>query len=119
MSTFRKSLKILPLIILFLAGQLQAQPVFSCSMVMDMSDSEISQYGHKSCQDLGYDDSSRLNVPISDLVLELDIDPSEEKLTTYNQFTKSLATKPLSGFSFINYSQSRSKILLITQRLRF
>ena len=118
MPKFRKSLQKIPLILLLLASQLQAQPDFSCSMIMDMNSSETSQHDHKSCPDLDYDDSSRLNAPVSDLVIELDVDPSEEKLTTYNPIFQLRTTILLNSFSHTSYSQAGSKIHLITQRLR-
>ena len=85
---------------------------------MDMNSLEVSQYDHKSCPDLDHDDSSRLNAPVSDLVLELDTDPTEEKLTTFNPIYKLRATVLLNSFSHTSYSHAGSKIHLITQRLR-
>ena len=84
-----------------------------------MDGQETSQYDHNSCTDLDYNDSSsKQNAPVSDLVLELDVDPSEEKLATYNPIFKLRATILLNSFSHTSYSQAGSKIHLITQRLR-
>ena len=118
MVTFRKSLQIFLLALFLLAGQLQAQSDFSCSMIMDMNSSESSQDNHKSCPNLDWDDSGKLNAPVSDLVLELDVDPTEEKLTTFNPTYKLRATVLLNSFSHTKYYQTGSKIHLITQRLR-
>ena len=118
MPKLKKTLQFLPLVFLFLVSQLQAQPDLSCPMTMGMSGLEINQNDHKSCPNSDHDDSSRLNAPVSDLVLELDIDPSEEELTTYNPIIQSRVAKPLSVFSHASYSHTGSKILLITQRLR-
>jgi hypothetical protein len=118
MLIIRNSLQILPLILLLLAGQLQAQPNFSCSIQMDMNSSETSQHDHKSCPSSDYDDSSKLNILVSDLVIELDVDPSEEKLITYNSISQLRATTLLNNFSYTSYFHSGSKIHLITQRLR-
>jgi len=118
MPKFRKSLQIFLLFLFLLAGQLQAQSDFSCSMIMDINSSESGQDDHKSCPNLDYDNSDKLNAPVSDLVLELDADPTEEKLTTFNPIYKLRATTLLSRFSYTNYYQTGSKIHLITQRLR-
>lgn len=119
MDIHRKSiLRILPLILLLLASQLQAKQFFSCSMIMDTNDSEISQHDDESCPNLDWDDSTRLNAPISDLVIELDIDPSQEKFTTYTPILQLRTTVLLNSFSRTNYYKSGSKIHLITQRLR-
>lgn len=118
MIIFKKSLQILSIILFLLAGQLQANPVSSCSMTMDRSDSEFSQPDHDPCPNRDHDDSAPLNAPVSDLVLELDIDPYEEKLTTYNPVFQSQATVLISIFSRTNPYQDGSKIHLITQRLR-
>ena len=118
MFIFRKSLQVVSLIFLLLAGQLQAQPIFSCSLNMDMNSSENSQGDHNSCPNLDYGDPNKLNAPVSDLVLELDIDPTEERLTTSNPIYRLRATALLNRFSHTNYYQTGSKIHLITQRLR-
>ena len=85
---------------------------------MDLNGQEISQHDHNSCPDLDYDDSSRQNTPVSDLVFELDVDPSEEKLTTYNPSFQLRATKLINSSLHTSYIQAGSKIHLITQRLR-
>ena len=118
MFTFRKSLQLFLLVLFLLAGQLQAQSDFSCSMIMDLNSSESGQNDHKSCPNLDSDDSGKVNAPVSDLVLELDTDPTEEKLTTFNPTYKLQTTVLLSSFTYTNYYQIGSKIHLITQRLR-
>jgi hypothetical protein len=118
MFTFIKLLKILPLILLLLAGQLQAKPIFLCSMLVDINGSEVGRYNHESCPNLDYDNSAKLNTLVSDLVFEFDIDPSEEKFSAYTPIHKLRTTVLLSSYSYTNYYQVGSKIHLITQRLR-
>ena len=118
MSVFKKSLQILPLLLFLLTGQLQAEPDLSCSMTRDMSSSEISHNSNKSCPDSDNSDLSIFNAPASDLVLELDADPSEEKLTTYNSIIQSQDIKLISRYTCTNYYYTGTKIHLLTQRLR-
>ena len=115
---FKKSLQILPLLLFLLTGQLQAQPDLSCSLTMDMSSSEINHNSNKSCPDSDNGDSPRPNAPVFDLVLELDIDPSEEELTAYNSIIQSQDMKLISSFTSTNYYHAGTKIHLLTQRLR-
>ena len=147
MSVYRTPLQVLFLILLLLAGQLQAKNVCTCT-IMDknvhgaMMDTNMSMQDEKTCSNenkilLSLDSKDKtsidtnlcckkivalsdiqVNVTIPDLFAELDIDPPQEKLTTLGIVFPLRAIRVLNGFSHINPAQFGFKIHLITQRLR-
>ena len=132
MSVFRKSLlQVLPLILLLLAGQLQAKTVFSCPMMdMDMQDEKTCCHDHKVSLSLDCDDTTSLifvlsinqyiqmNIPIPDLLVESDIEPPQVKFTTLDLVFPPQVDTALLGLPHTNHARFGSKIHLITQRLR-
>ena len=148
MSIYRKSLlQVLPLILLLLAGQLQAKTVCTCSMMdknihsaiinidKSIQDKETCCHDHNNsdCADttslstdscpnkilgLGIDQNIQINATISDLLIESDIDPSQIKLTTLSFIFSSQIAVPTIKFSSLSHPRFGSKIHLITQRLR-
>lgn len=123
MSSSRKSLlQVLPLILFLLAGQLQAQTLFTWSMTdeskynatMDMQDEETFSHDYKACLNFDCNDVAILN---TDLVIE----PGEDLpqvFTTLDLLFQLQTVDPLHRLSRTNHIQAGSKIHLVTQRLR-
>ena len=141
MSVYRKLLlQVLPLILVLLAGQLQASTVCSCPMMdkntssammgMGMQDEGTCYHDHKGCLGLDCDDTTSLifvlsinqdiqmNAQVPDLSIESDIDPPQLRFTTLNLVFPSQVITAFLGLPQIERGQSGSKIHLITQRLR-
>ena len=151
MAVYRKSLlQILPLILLLLAGPLQAKVVFTnlimdkitqkrtINMCMHIQDEETCSHEYKTNLNIDYDDTASLNtvschkkiteqktdhgkqinIPISDLLFESEIDPPQIKFATLNLTFPSQTISSFLGFPRTGYTQLGSKIHLITQRLR-
>jgi hypothetical protein len=148
MSVYRKSLlQVLPLILLLLAGQLQAKTVCLCSMMdknthsammnidKDIQDEETCCHDHNSLDcddttslstdscpknifDVSINQDIQINIPIPDLLIESDVEPSQIKFTTLDFVFPSQIVAPSIEFSSISHARFGSKIHLITQRLR-
>ncbi len=149
MSIYRKSLlQIMPLILLLLAGQLQAKTICICSMMDKNIHSEIinidkniqdketcchshgsSDYANTTSLDtdscpnkilgLSIDQNIQINTSISDLLFESEIDPFQIKPTTLSFIFSSQITVPTIKFSSLSHPLAGSRTYFITQRLRF
>lgn len=147
-TSYRSLLRVLPLIMLFLAGQLQAKTVITCKMMdktahnammdMDMQQGAECCLDHKSCLSLDCDDAPGLSpnscyektvvlsinqdlqqdLPILNLLVESDVDPPQVIITTLDFVFPSQTVTTFLIFPRTNTVQSDSNIYLITQRLR-
>lgn len=135
----RPILRSLLLLIFLVVGPLQAQTVFACvtmDMVMNVVDScktnqdcvnmdldDVLELDQNSCFEqsvvLSIDQELQQNIPFINSVVESDIDPPQEVVTTFDgvlprQFVLAFIVHPRSDFP----GQSGSNTYLITQRLR-
>ena len=144
-SSKKSLLQVLLLVLFLLAGQLQAQTVFTCSLTneskhnatINMQDEETCSHEHKACLNFDCNDVASLNtdscykkivlpstdqdVQLNTMIPDLVVEPGEDLpqvFTTLDLLFQLQTVDPLHLFSRTNHVHVGSKIHLITQRLR-